>query len=97
MNDIPFLIAALAVGIGLGLFYFGGLWLTVRYMNAAGKKGTLFVASFLVRSAVVVSGFYLVMDGEWERIVACLAGFLITRLSMVRILGKQVRVDGRGA
>jgi hypothetical protein len=30
---------------------------------------------------------YLVMDGQWERLVACLAGFLLMRIVLTRLLG----------
>jgi F1F0 ATPase subunit 2 len=65
--------------MGLGLFYFGGLWLTVRRLPGSRTPELLILGSFVGRLAVTLAGFYLVMGGRWERLLACLAGFLITR------------------
>lgn len=81
----PYLTLALAcaAGIGLGLFYFGGLWLTVRRLSSARSPMPIALASFVARTAVVLVGFYFVMGGRWERMLACLAGFFVVRLVMV--------------
>jgi len=78
--------AALA-GSALGLFYFGGLWFTVRKISCYGKPVLLIFGSFLVRQVVTLSGMYLVMDGELPRLLACLAGFLLIRIILTRALG----------
>ena len=40
--------------------------------------------------AVVVVGFYFVMDGRWERMLACLAGFIMVRLILVSRMRAQL-------
>ncbi len=87
-NPLP-LILALAAGIGLGVFYFGGLWLTVRRLPTAQRPALLSLLSFFARLGVVLSGFYLVMDGHWQRLLACLLGFLGARVILVRLLGPE--------
>lgn len=79
-------IVALAIGAVLGAFYFGGLWITVRRVAAAPQPEFLLFASYLLRVGVVLLGFYLVMDGRWERLAACIAGFLLARTLVVRRL-----------
>ncbi|MRR08237.1 MAG: ATP synthase subunit I [Deltaproteobacteria bacterium] len=74
-------------GLLLGLFYFGGLWLTVRKLPGSGNPGILVLGSFVVRLLVTLCGMYLVMDGEWERLVTCLAGFLLMRIVLTGLLG----------
>lgn len=78
----PF-VPALAGGIGLGIFYFGGLWLTIQYLPDTRRPGVLTLGSFLVRMGVILTGFYLLMDGQWERLLICLVGFLGTRNFLV--------------
>lgn len=78
-------LSALA-GVLLGLFYFGGLWLTVRKIPSSGNPGILILGSFVVRLLVTLCGMYLVMDGKWELLVACLAGFLLMRIVLTRML-----------
>jgi F1F0 ATPase subunit 2 len=77
------LVLAWAAGMGLGLFYFGGLWLTLRQLPTCRWAAPLLLASFVGRTAVVLVGFYLVMGGRWERILACLVGFILVRLFLV--------------
>jgi F1F0 ATPase subunit 2 len=36
--------------------------------------------------AVAVTGFYLVSHGDWRKLVACLAGFLLARIAVTRII-----------
>lgn len=77
---------AVLAGLVLGLFYFGGLWLTVRKLTSSKRPGMLMMGSFAARLLITLCGFYLVMDGSWERILACMAGFLATRFVMTRML-----------
>jgi F1F0 ATPase subunit 2 len=81
------LLLALFAGLALGLFYFGGLWLTVRRITCSTRPVLLMFGSLVVRLLVTLCGFYLVMDGRWERLLACLAGFLVTRFVLTRIAG----------
>ena len=76
---IPF-----AVGIGLGMFYFGGLWMTVQRLPATSWPAVLTLGSFWVRAAACGWGFYWAMDGQWERLAACFLGFLATRSILIR-------------
>jgi F1F0 ATPase subunit 2 len=87
MIDWLALFWAWLAGAGIGLFYFGGLWLTVNQLAKTDRPGMLFLVSFLVRTAVSLAGFYLVMDSQWQRAAALLAGFLLARLLTVRYWG----------
>lgn len=84
-------LAALA-GVAIGLFYFGGLWLTTQRLVSAQRPALLFMASYLVRLVVALGGFYLVSGGRWERMVACLAGFLLGRAWMLRKSREQTQI-----
>lgn len=78
------LLAALFAGAGLGLLFFGGLWWTVRRLPGSDRPGLLLGGSFLLRTALVVGGFWLVMGASWQRAAACLLGFLLARTLLVR-------------
>ena len=82
MTPLLPLVLAFAAGLGLGLFYFGGLWLTVRQLPTSRYPVPLLLVSFAGRTAAVVVGFYFVMGGHWERALACLVGFLIVRFAL---------------
>ena len=79
MNETLMLVVALAVGVALGAFFFGGLWWTVRRC-VSGRCAPLWLSgSLLVRTAAVLAGFYSVSAWRWERLLACLAGFVLAR------------------
>ena len=41
--------------------------------------------SLLLRMGLTMSGFYWVSGGGWQRLLACLAGFIIARQILVRL------------
>lgn len=88
MNE-ALLLAAL-VGLFLGALFFGGLWWTVRKGVSAKSPALLFLGSLLLRTGVTVGGFYLVADGDWQRLLACLLGFVSARFMLMRFAGPPV-------
>jgi F1F0 ATPase subunit 2 len=85
------LLAALAGG-ALGAFFFGGLWWTVRRTLASDRSPLWHIAGFLLRLGITLSGFHAVGGGQWQRLLACLAGFVIARLLVVRIVRRDSRM-----
>ena len=83
---VGIVVASLA-GIGLGLLYFGGLWLTVWRLPTTSWPALLAIGSFWLRAGVCLLGFYLVSSGDWKRVLACLLGFIGMRTILVRHLG----------
>ena len=86
MSEIPNLTLALLVGAVLGAIFFGGLWLTVQKGVTSEWPALWFLGSLLLRTCLILAGFYWVAQGHWSRIVACLIGFLIARVIVVRRL-----------
>ena len=85
MNDILDLIPALVTGMLLGMIFFGGLWWTVRKGLSSIQPATWFIGSLLLRTSMTLGGFYLVSNGQWERLLACLLGFTIVRPIVTRL------------
>ena len=81
------LVLASLAGVGLGLFYFGGLWLTVWRLPTATWPGLLALGSFWLRTGLCVLGFYAASAGDWKRILACLLTFIGMRIVLVRHWG----------
>jgi len=79
------LLLAGTCGMVLGLFYFGGLWLTVKRLPFSASPALLTLCSYLGRLVVTLSGFFLVMAGSWERLLAVMSGFMVMRIILVRI------------
>lgn len=87
MNEWLTLAWALVAGLLLGTIFFGGLWWTVREGMTSKRPALLFLGSMLLRTGVVVAGFYLVTNGHWQQLLACLFGFAVTRLLVTRLAG----------
>ena len=79
MSDALPLIASWGAGAALAILFFGGLWWTIARGIASPRPALWFAVSLLLRASLVLSGIYLVGQGDWRRIVACLAGFAMTR------------------
>jgi F1F0 ATPase subunit 2 len=77
----------LTAGMLTGVLYFGGLWWTVRRLVHSRRPGPLLAGSFLVRTAIALGLFYVVMEKNWLRLAVCLAGFLIMRHILTWVLG----------
>ena len=78
---------SLVLGIGLGIFYFGGLWLTIRHLFSSKNPGTLILASFLGRSVAFLFGFYLVAGIGLKGFAASLIGFTLTKIVLTHRWG----------
>ena len=79
-------------GLVLGSLFFAGLWWTVQRAPHVRNPMALIVASFLVRTGILLAGFLLVMDERWERLVACLIGYVAARLLLMRFWGTERRI-----
>lgn len=85
MNENLMLTLAFAIGALLGTFFFGGLWWTVQKGVQSKTPALWFFSSMLLRTGVTLIGFYGVAAGQWQRFLACLLGFAIARLILVRL------------
>ena len=100
MNEAASLAPALAEGILLGAVFFGGLWWTVVRGVSSSRPALWFLGSMLLRTGIVLSGFYFVSAGDWKRLLAGLVGFVIARLVVKRLIrvaqqpGQLVRKAG---
>jgi F1F0 ATPase subunit 2 len=88
MSDIPTLALALGAGALLGTFFFGGLWWTVQKGTTSERPAYWFLGSLLLRTGTILAGFYFVSKGHWSGFVACLLGFLIARVIVVKRLAR---------
>lgn len=87
MHEMVTLSLAGVAGGVLGGIFFGGLWWTVRKGAASQRPGRWFFASLLLRMGIALSGFYLVGAGDWQRLLACLLGFVIARTTVTLLAG----------
>jgi len=85
MNEILLFILALFAGLLLGAIFFGGLWWTVLKGVAAKQPALWFSISLLLRLFITLTGFYIVAGADWKRLLACLTGFIVARIIIIRL------------
>ena len=94
MNEILTLVLALVTGVLLGTLFFGGLWWTVRKGVSSKQPAFWFFGSLLLRTSIVLVGFYFIAGGRWERLLVCLLGFVMVRLIVtLRLRSGQARLS----
>lgn len=85
MNEPLMLVLSGLAGGVLGALFFGGLWWTVRKGLASPRPALWFLGSLLIRTAIILAGFYLVGHGDGKRLLVCLLGFIIARFVVMRL------------
>ena len=97
MNEVLLLAPALAAGLLLGAFFFGGLWWTVIKGVSSPRPALWFFGSMLLRTGVTLAGFYIVGRDDWQRWVVCLLGFVLARVVVKRLTRSPVEHQGARA
>ncbi len=91
-------ILALIIGLGLGLFYFGGLWLTVKQFPVTKHPYRLMLFSFLFRLAISMFVLSLIVGGNTKlynviSLLTCCLGFLIARTIAIVLIQPRSKVN----
>lgn len=89
MNEILTLVLVLAAGILLGAMFFGGLWWTVQKGVSSKRPALWFFGSLLLRTSIVLVGFYFIARGGWEKLLVCLCGFIVARFVVLQFTQTQ--------
>ena len=95
MSDNFSLALALIAGALLGVFFFGGLWWTVRKGVTSHWPAFWFLGSLLLRTSVILVGFLLVSEREFVKLLVCFLGFLFAKVTIVARLTQSVADDCR--
>lgn len=92
------LVLVLLIGFVLGGIFFGGLWWTVGKAISSTRPALWLLASLLLRSVIVLTGFFLVSGGQWQRLLLCLLGFILARLAVTWLTrgGEKDGLTGTG-
>lgn len=83
MNEFIKITLAGIAGVGLGTFFFYGLWFTVRKTLTTRTPALWMLGSFVVRVGITTAGFYYLGKGNWQWLVACLLGFVVARYLVI--------------
>jgi F1F0 ATPase subunit 2 len=79
------IVVALISGLILGVLFFGGLWLTVKKALGTKYSALWFLGSSILRTALVLTGFYFVSQGSLSQLLISVAGFIAARFLVLRI------------
>ena len=97
MTETLGLVQAGMVGAFLGAIFFGGLWQTVRRAISSTQPGLWFLGSIVLRTGITLAGFYVVSRAHWERLPACLLGFILIHVSVTLWTRAQMKTPARPA
>lgn len=81
---------ASAGGMLIGFGYFGVLWWAVRRVPTARHPALLIGGTFLLRTAGAAAGIVLVSQGEIVGLLGAVAGFLVARTIVIRVVGRPL-------
>jgi len=84
----------LLAGFGLGLLFYGGLWITVRALPKSRHAVMVALGSFWCRTAAVIAGLIVLADGRWQNAIVCLAGFAAARVVLARWISASSAKEG---
>ncbi len=85
---------SLALGAILGIFYFCGLWLTLRRLPGSKQPALLTFTSFFGRTAVCVLGFYLILGSGMEALILSIVGFMLAKVILINRIAAEGRSNG---
>lgn len=88
-GNVSTLILAFLAGIGTGAVFYGGLWWTITKGATVRQPALLFLTSFFVRMAAVVTAIYLISGACLDRLAVCMLGLLIAKAVVARRVRPQ--------
>ena len=91
MNETQLLLLAAVAGGLIGMIFFGGLWWTVRKGMTSRYAALWFTGSSILRMGVALTGFYFIGHNDWQRLLACLFGFVVARVVVMRLTGSRLQ------
>jgi len=79
-------ILSVLIGVALGLFFYGGLWFTVRRLATTPHPVLLTLGSFWIRLVVVLAAFAFLTRAGLEYVALAMASFILGRLAVSRFI-----------
>ena len=88
MSELLGWLLAVLGGAALGLFYYAGLWFTLRRLPEQAHPALWVFGSFTLRLAVSMAGFYVILgpDRSLPRLGVALLAFIVARVLLTRRL-----------
>lgn len=80
------IVSSIMAGIALGLFFYGGLWFTVRRLATTPHPVLLTLGSFWIRLVVVLAAFVFLTRAGLPYVALAMASFILGRLAVSRFI-----------
>jgi F1F0 ATPase subunit 2 len=94
--DVPTLLLAAIFGAAMGVFYYGGLWLTVQRLSRVENPTLWSNLSLLIRVSVMLGLCYFFLELLQAAALVAFVGFLVARsLVMGAVHKAAAAVDQR--
>ena len=92
MSGISIAIAVPA-GVLLAIFFYSGLWYTVRRLASTGHPILLTIGSFWIRMAIALTGFVILARRGLVDVTLAMAGFVAGRFVVSQFLPERRRAS----
>ena len=76
-------------GTVLGVLFFGGLYYSVGRLTQAKYPALMMMISTVIRMAILLAGVYLLVDGDFRKILAALVGIVLAKFAILFIVEKK--------
>lgn len=83
------ILSRLLAGAALGIFFYTGLYFTIRVLLTTSHPIPLLMGSLGFRTLVVVASILFLTEGRWQYALTCVAGFLLGRVAVSKSLRVQ--------
>jgi F1F0 ATPase subunit 2 len=90
--DVSTLLLAAIFGAAMGVFYYGGLWLTVQRLSRVKNPTFWSSLSLLIRVCVMLGLCYFFLDLLQVAALAAFVGFLVARTLLMGAVHKAAAV-----
>lgn len=78
-------------GMALAALHLGGLWWSTRQLATAARPAAMLAISSVIRLGITLAGFFAIAGFGAAAVTAGLAGFVLVRLTTVRLATSTVR------
>lgn len=89
IGNLFYLLLSFGGGMLVGLAYFLSLKYTIHHMVTAKHPALVMLGSYFLRTVFMLLAFFIIMDGDLLRLLACFVGFIIARTFLIKRTKQQ--------
>jgi F1F0 ATPase subunit 2 len=85
------LMIAILAGVGIGLTFFGGLWVSIRCAVQSPRRCAMIAISGILRWILAGVAFFVISRAGTTAVLAAFCGFWLVRSIMILGMGEVLR------